>query len=435
MLRNTPLWSTIGNHETDQSIAPSPTIPYYQIFSLPQSGEVGGLASGTEDYYSFDYGNIHFVCLDSMTSSKAANGTMATWLQADLAATTQDWLIAFWHHPPYTKGSHNSDSETALVQMRQDILPILEANGVDMVLTGHSHAYERSHLLDGHYGLSSTITPAMKLNTSGGRADGAGAYVKPDGLSPNNGAVYVVAGSAGKISGGSLNHSAMFLSLNRLGSLYFEVFSNRLDATFLRETGATNDTFSIIKGNTITIADASVTELDAQQTNATFTLTLAQTSAVPVTVSYATASESALAGVDFTATSGFVTFSPGILTQTVTVPVLGDFIVESNETFALNLSGNPMLIRSLGRGTIFDTDSTNIVVAPTLNSVTRSNNVTSLQWMTAPGRTYRVEYKNDLNDPQWEIFAPAIIGNGGIHTFSEITATNLPQRFYRVSVE
>ncbi len=435
MLRHTPLWSTIGNHETDQSTAPSSSIPYYQIFSLPQDGEVGGLASGTEDYYSFDYGNIHFVCLDSMTSSKLPSGAMAMWLTNDLAATTQEWLIAFWHHPPYTKGSHNSDSESQLIQMRQNLLPILEAYGVDLALFGHSHAYERSHLLDGHYGLSGTMTPAMKLNTGGGQVTGAGAYVKPAGLVPNEGAVYVVTGSAGKVGGGSLNHSAMFLSLNRLGSLYFEVASNRLDATFLRENGTTNDTFTIIKGNAISVADTGVTERDSGNTNAIFTLTMAQTSAVPVTVSFAAASETAQLGVDFLATSGFVTFNPGVRTQTVIVPVVGDLLVEPDETFALNLFNNPFLTRSLARGTILDNDSTNVVVEPTLGSISRSNNVVTLRWPTENGLTYRVEYKDDLNATQWVILQPPIIGNGGVHVFTNLTATNIPQRFYRVSGE
>ena len=55
-----------------------------------------------EEYYSFDYANIHFICLDSMTQSRATNGPMANWLRADLAATTNQWIIAYWHHPPYT---------------------------------------------------------------------------------------------------------------------------------------------------------------------------------------------------------------------------------------------------------------------------------------------------------------------------------------------
>src|SRR5206468_1250949 len=135
------------------------------------------------------------------------------------SANTQQWLIAYWHHPPYSKGSHDSDSESELQQMRQYANPILESHGVDLVLSGHSHSYERSYLLNGHYGSSSTLTSAMILDKGDGRVDGTGAYEKPAPLTPNKGAVYTVAGSSGQTSGGSLDHPAMYLSLNVLGSL------------------------------------------------------------------------------------------------------------------------------------------------------------------------------------------------------------------------
>ncbi len=242
VLRNRVLWPTIGNHETDQATTIT-SFPYLDIFSLPVNGEAGGMASGTERYYSFDYANIHFICLDAMTSSRSPTGVMADWLRADLASTTQEWLIAFWHHPPYTKGSHDSDVEYQLVEMRANILPILEANGVDLVLCGHSHCYERSRLLQGHYGFSSTLTDAMKADAGNGREAGTGAYQKVGGA----GAVYTVAGSSGKISGGPLNHPAMFLSLNMLGSLVIDVVSNRLDLAFLGTSANVLDQFTLIK--------------------------------------------------------------------------------------------------------------------------------------------------------------------------------------------
>ena len=94
---------------------------------------------------------------------------MMTWLAADLADTTANWIVAFFHHPPYTKGSHDSDTDVELVEMRENALPILEQGGVDLVLTGHSHSYERSFLIDGHYGVSSTFTAAMKKDAGSGR--------------------------------------------------------------------------------------------------------------------------------------------------------------------------------------------------------------------------------------------------------------------------
>jgi hypothetical protein len=246
-LRNAVLWPTIGNHDTDQSSAPPPDIPYYQIFTLPVNGVAGGVPSGTEDYYSFDYANIHFVCLDAMTSERTPGSPMLTWLQNDLAATTQDWIIAFWHHPPYSKGSHDSDTSTRQTEIRRNIVPILESNGVDLVLCGHSHAYERSYLIHGHYGFSDTFNNSMKRNPGGGREDSTGAYHKPTG-GAGEGTVYIVAGSSGKVSGGTYDHPAMFVSLNRLGSVVLDIDGNRMDARFIRETGAVNDYFTLIKG-------------------------------------------------------------------------------------------------------------------------------------------------------------------------------------------
>ncbi|HEX8566853.1 MAG TPA: metallophosphoesterase [Pyrinomonadaceae bacterium] len=257
VLRQTPLWSTIGNHDTANSISPPSSLPYFQMFTLPANGEAGGVASGTEKYYSFDYGNIHFVCLDSMTSNRAAGSAMLAWLQSDLAQNVQPWIVAFWHHPPYTKGSHDSDYEWELIEMRQNALPILEGYGVDLVLTGHSHSYERSLLIDGHYGASWTFTNAMKKNAGGGREDIDGAYKKPTAPNvnfANKGTVYAVAGSSGRISGGALNHPAMFVSLNNLGSMILDVNELRLDAKFLRENGAIADYFTITKSISPTAA-------------------------------------------------------------------------------------------------------------------------------------------------------------------------------------
>ena len=249
LLRISPLWPTLGNHDGASADSATQTGPYYNIFKLPTQGQAGGLASGTEAYYSFDFGNIHFICLESHETNRAVNGTMMTWLQNDVNSTNKDWIIAFWHHPPYSKGSHNSDTESQLIEMRQNALPILEQAGVDLVLTGHSHSYERSFLIDGHYGGSSTFSSAMKKDGGSGRIDGTGAYEKPtDGLAPREGAVYAVAGSSGQASGGLLNHPAMYISLNSLGSMILEVNGSRLDATFIDQAGVTRDYFTILKG-------------------------------------------------------------------------------------------------------------------------------------------------------------------------------------------
>jgi len=172
---------------------------------------------------------------------------MCTWLREDLIANTNEWLIAFWHHPPYSKGSHDSDTENDLIEMRENAVPIMESFGVDLVLCGHSHVYERSFLLRGHYGDSSTFRNSMKVDARSGREDETGAYVKQ---SDGRGTVYAVAGSSGQItSGGSLDHPAMFVSYLRMGSLVLDVDGGMLRAQFLRENGQIDDYFSIFKAN------------------------------------------------------------------------------------------------------------------------------------------------------------------------------------------
>ncbi len=251
-LRQLPLWSCVGNHET-YSVKPgkNAVLPYFAMFSFPTKGEAGGVPSGTENYYSFNHGNIHFVCLDSMLSSRATDGAMAKWLQADLQTSLQPWNIAFFHHPPYSKGTHNTDVENDSIEMRKNFLPILEGYGVDLVLCGHSHVYERSKLIDGHYGLSPTFSQANIRDGASGNSETTGPYRKAAaGMAPHRGTVYVVEGSSGKTGGKDvkLNHPAMFVSLNKLGSLVVDVNKNRLDVNMLRETGEVDDQFTILKG-------------------------------------------------------------------------------------------------------------------------------------------------------------------------------------------
>ncbi|HKJ16673.1 MAG TPA: DNRLRE domain-containing protein, partial [Xanthomonadales bacterium] len=187
--------------------------------------------------------------LESYETDRSVSGNMMTWLESDLATNTQPWVIAFWHHPPYTKGSHDSDTEGQLIDMRENALPILEAWGVDLVLSGHSHSYERSYLIDGHYGTSGTLDPVDNVLDPGDGWDlGDGAYQKPDSLAAANaGAVYAVAGSSGKVSGGSLDHPAMFVSLSSLGSMVIDVTGGQMEVVFIDETGAVEDIFNIRK--------------------------------------------------------------------------------------------------------------------------------------------------------------------------------------------
>jgi hypothetical protein len=257
LLQGTVLWPTRGNHD---AVYGGGANDYYDFFTLPDAGQAGGPSSGTEAYYSFDYGDVHVICLDSEGSNRLPSGPMLDWLAADLAAMQRTWVIAFWHHPSYTKGSHDSDnaldSDGRMRDMREYALPVLEAAGVDLVLTGHSHSYERSFLIDEHYGVSSTLVDSMRIDSGDGRWDGSGAYTKPTlGPAPHEGAVYSVVGSGAQISGGTLNHPAMVSSLNLLGSMIVDVTGDRLTARFIDSSGVARDSFTIIKGVSQSVPD------------------------------------------------------------------------------------------------------------------------------------------------------------------------------------
>ena len=194
LLKNFPLFPSPGNHdyhdvEFSAAVAQQThELAYYQNFSVPESGESGGVPSNTSEYYSFDIGNIHFLSIDS--DGKADNkrlsdttGPQVTWIKKDLEkAQNAEWIIAYWHHPPYTMGSHNSDTEQELVDIRENFIPVLERYGVDIVRGGHSHDYERSRLMYGYYGNDSTFKGSLyNVNAGSGKEDTqtrTGAYVK-----------------------------------------------------------------------------------------------------------------------------------------------------------------------------------------------------------------------------------------------------------------
>ncbi|MFL5765121.1 MAG: metallophosphoesterase [Bacteroidia bacterium] len=260
LLRQTPVWPVPGNHEyaNNAALQVSHTIAYFNIFSLPASAEMGGAASGTESWYSFNYGNIHFISLDSYgidAGSRMSDtlGPQAAWLKNDLAANTQKWTIVYFHHPPYSMGSHNSDTETELADIRQELVPILDRYHVDLVLSGHSHTYERSHFIHGYYGMESAYDSLLyAVSNSSGRYDGtvnSCPYIKNAGTD-YRGTVYTVAGTASKLSTSQVSypHAAMYCSNDSVGaSVAVKVKGNRLDLKMIGADGVIYDHFTMFR--------------------------------------------------------------------------------------------------------------------------------------------------------------------------------------------
>ncbi len=250
LMRLSPLYPALGNHDVVSSNPLNQTGPYFDMFTLPAGAQAGGMPSGTEAYYSYDYANIHFVVLDSDTSSRSPTGAMAMWLQADLQSTERDWIIAYFHHPPYSKGAFDSDTDTRLKQLRENILPILEGAGADLVMFGHDHTYARSMLIDGHYGLASSFGPAVILDGGNGRVEQDGAYLKPlAGLQPHAGTVYLFSGCASSSGQTPQIHPVYKASVTGIyGSVVIDVNGPQLDGRLIDYTGTVLDSFTIYKG-------------------------------------------------------------------------------------------------------------------------------------------------------------------------------------------
>ncbi len=260
VLRNTPMYSCVGNHEvryvSAHSISTPETTPYYQIYDFPTNGEGGGLASGTESYFSFDYGNVHFISINAEEEDlDSATSSMWSWCESDLQQNTMDWTVVIVHQGPYTKGSHNSDTETEHVKFRENFLPLLERYGADLTMSGHSHSYERSKLVKGHFGTSGTYSSATHDIDGGyGRMPGSGtltndcAYEKvTTGADAGDGAIYCTAGSSSKRGSYAINHPVMKVNWNTYGSVYVEVNDNKLSYWYLEDDGDTTDYFQILK--------------------------------------------------------------------------------------------------------------------------------------------------------------------------------------------
>jgi hypothetical protein len=128
---------------------------------------------------------------------------------------------------------------------------------------------------------------------------------------------------------------------------------------------------------TITIDDVSVTEGNSGTTPAAFTVSLSHASGNTVTVQYATASGTATAGADFTAGSGTLTFNPGVTSQPIAVPVIGETAAEPNETFTVNLSaaGNGVIGDAQGVGTITNDDTGTVTTTATFQVQTGGDDV------------------------------------------------------------
>lgn len=137
LVASVPFYPCLGNHDnyTDHGA------PLLAEFVLPRNGPPG---LTPERHYWFDYGDVRFVAMDTNVEEKELREQVAPWLESVLADAGDRWKIAYFHHTVYSNGRHG---DTLRVQTA--LVPVLESRGVQLVLNGHDHMYERTNPMRG----------------------------------------------------------------------------------------------------------------------------------------------------------------------------------------------------------------------------------------------------------------------------------------------
>ena len=200
------LWPCRGNHDTHINNG----APWREAFYTP-----GNNPAGSEDYYSFDFGNAHVIVLDS-NADTSPGGAQYRFLDEDLGANTAMWNFVVFHHTIYSAGNKHGGN----MRIRENLVPLFDEHGVDIVFTGHDHDYERTEAL---------------------RSNGI--------VGPGEGTVYVTTGGGGgSLSGVGSNWFTAY-SESAFHFVQVSVIGGSLLLEMVREDGAIRDSMRLEKGS------------------------------------------------------------------------------------------------------------------------------------------------------------------------------------------
>ena len=166
-MRNRPWMPAAGNHENELGNGPIGFAGYQSYFRLPAPHDVDEETRGL--WYAYTVGSVRFVHLnnDDVAYQDGGNsyvrgysgGAQKRWLETELAATRADhridWIVVCMHQVVISSADFNG----ADLGIREEFAPLFDRYGVDLVLCGHEHHYERSHPVRGVEGGSATLTP------------------------------------------------------------------------------------------------------------------------------------------------------------------------------------------------------------------------------------------------------------------------------------
>lgn len=215
LMKSIPFYMLLGNHDTySANLGRYPDgLAYFYYTDLPRNAPVTTLTvNPTGDpqivssfrkntaprfpvtaNYSFDHGNVHITCLDANDYVNPLDPLLIEWLRNDIGKSKADWKIVAYHHPGF-----NSSKAHYNQQWMRLLSPLLEQLGVDLVLTGHVHNYQRSVPLK--FDPKKDETGTRYVVSDEGRVDGAFTLdTSFDGITKTkpNGIIYIVTGAGG----------------------------------------------------------------------------------------------------------------------------------------------------------------------------------------------------------------------------------------------
>jgi hypothetical protein len=384
---------SLGNHDwrTTSGTPPLPT-PYLNYFTLP----------GNERYYTFTQGPVQFFCIDSGngahdgSDSPEPDGYSSTsvqgqWLQAQLAASTAQWKIVYFHHPAYSSGVLGSN---AVMQWP------FQAWGATAVMAGSDHDYER---------LNEGGLPYF-VNGIGGES-----YVAFTGTP--------IAGSQVRYAG-------------NWGAMHVTASDTQIQFQEISITGLVIDTYTIqatVTTPTVTVAatDATANEQNPTDTG-TFTFTRTGSTAAALTVNL-TVGGTATNGVDYTSIPNTVTIPAGAASANVTVTPVDDGLPDGNETVTLTVGASTGYnIGSANTATVTIQDSRAVPTPPpapskpalTLasdNGLDNDDNYTSI---TAPTFTGTAEAASAVKLYSDGVLVGTGTATGGVYTITSSVLAN-----------
>ena len=203
-LRELVFWPTLGNHD----VLTAGGQPWRDAFYTPANN-----AAGSENYYSFNFGNAHVTVLNS-NASTSPGSAQYVFLDQDLAASAALWKFVVFHHTIYSSGSTGSNTT-----IRNKLLPLLDRYGVDLVFMGHDHDYERTKPLRGDVVVD-----------------------------PGQGTVYITTGGGGKSIGSVGSSSFTAYAESAYHFTRVAVDGGTLVEQMIRADGTVGDSMTLAKG-------------------------------------------------------------------------------------------------------------------------------------------------------------------------------------------